>query len=169
MTLAALAACGDDDTGSRGSDLDASVVITCTTGPDAATALGVTGAELWDAFARTYTLVALRQAGAPASATFTITVARSDANLPELGDCTEVAVPVQVTVRSGQPMVDRTMTGVLRGSLLSADVVFATPESMLGLPSGVSGSLRFEAGLKPQLLLRTDGDVSWSTPAGAAP
>ncbi|HEX5657884.1 MAG TPA: hypothetical protein VFX59_11850 [Polyangiales bacterium] len=171
ILLGALAACEDGQTGSptsdmRPADLDASVTITCTTGPDASTALGVRGVELWDAFEGTYTLPANRptRKNSLEAASFTVTVARSQEKVPGLDDCTRVAVPVQVTVQSANPPLNESVIGVLRGSLYSADVAFATPEYLSGTESRVYGSLIFNRGHALQLRMRTDEDATWVAP-----
>jgi hypothetical protein len=166
VLLAALAACDDSQGGDDfSSDLDASVTITCTTGPDAATALGVRGVELWDAFEGTYTLPANRPGrNGFDNASFTVSVARSSEKTPGLDDCSRVAVPVVVSVQSANPALNESIVGVLRGSLFSADIAFATPEYMQGQEPRVYGSMVFLRGQAPQLKLRTDRGPTWTAP-----
>jgi hypothetical protein len=162
-----LAACDDDQGGTEPvADLDASVTIACTTGPDAATALGVRGVELWEAFEGTYTLPANRLAGKNKfqDATFTLTVARSAEKAPGLDDCARVAVPVLISLQGMNPALNESIVGVLRGSLLSADIAFATPEYLQSQEPRVYGSLAFNRGQLPQLKLRTDDDATWIAP-----
>ncbi len=161
-----LGACGEDGpSGGEDANLDASVTIACTSDPDAATALGVRGAELWDRFSGVYTLPSNRpiKKGFEA-ATFTVTIARTEMTSPGLNDCAQVAVPVLVTVQGADPSVNQSIVGVLRGSLLSADVAFATPEYLLGYEPSFYGSLLFTQGQAPQLRLRTDRNGSWYAP-----
>lgn len=160
-----LAACDDGSSSGRGADLDASAIITCTSGPDAATALGVRGVELWDAFEGTYTVAANRvRGGGFEAATFTVTVARSLEPAPGLDDCSEVAVPVVLTLTSREPSLNAQVNGALRGSLLSADITFATPEYVLGVEPRVYGKLLFLGGQPLQMRLREDGNGTWYAP-----
>jgi hypothetical protein len=166
ILLGLLAACDDGQSSSpSATDLDASVTITCTNDPDAATALGVRGNELWQAFEGTYSVPANRpRGGSLEAANFTVTVARTQSPTPGLTDCSQVSVPVQVSVQSADQAVNENIVGVLRGSLYSADIAFATPEYMLGLEPRVFGSLVFHQGQPLQMRLRVDARGSWIAP-----
>ncbi|MET0284905.1 MAG: hypothetical protein ABW352_10555 [Polyangiales bacterium] len=166
LWLLLLAACDDGDSApASDANLDASVTITCSNNPDAATALGVRGNELWQAFEGTYTVPANRpRSGSLEPATFTVTVTRTQTPTPGLTDCSQVSVPVLVSVQSSELAVNENIVGVLRGSLYSADVAFATSEYLLGLEPRVFGSLVFHRGQPLQMRLRTDAKGSWVAP-----
>jgi hypothetical protein len=170
-----LAACTGGQTGTPASaDLDASVVITCTHGPDASTPLGVRTQDLWDQYAGVYTLPSNRivqqgQRFAVQNATFTVTITPTIELQPGSRDCSVVAASVRVQVQSTDAMVNEDVLGVLRGSPLSADVAFASSEYAQNIEPRVYGSLVFQQGQALQLRLKTDALGSWVAPPVESP
>jgi hypothetical protein len=165
----AMAACTGGQTGVPASGWMDAGTVDCAEAADAATALGVRGVDLWDAFEGEYvvnasgSIVRERQLVPLPARTYTFTIARTDERIPGAAPCDIVEVAVRVRWRSSDGASSGDVVGRMQGTSAQGFVDLLTPDAYdprneaFGGLSIVDGEVTF-------MRLQLDDGSSWFLP-----
>ena len=168
------AACigGQSGTPTSGRPIDAG----CDDGPEASTALGVRGQDLWDAFCGEYTIEVRHshfsggQTIREPNTQLTVRVEPLNTVLEATKVCDDVVVAVWIAIDSHDDSLDATFIGALHGPTPQGFVNFGSLVTP-GDGRQISGTMRFDPELQEFQVSehRRKLDISWSYERGSVP